>query len=690
MMPQHSHHRDKHSAFAAEIANKPRSAAHNGSFLLITVLFSAVCMTLFASIDLFILFIAVMALSMRVLLYFGKYQHVPNTLFINLVAIISGGYLVYASMELPLLRTMINLLVLASSLKIMVLNTQKDLLAIFLALLFLTTLGIIHQPHVLFLLFYLVIIGALLLCLAMHFAPKQRMRQRLKQLGILVAQSLPICALLFVLLPPLPPFWEMPQPQSNSTGLTDVIKPGSIASLAKSTDLAFSASFADPQSVPKYHERYWPALTLDTFDGAQWTSSEDEITPRLQSAPEAEPQSALTAKATRDSHYRVFLLPNDTRYLPSLAMPLSMSATNPHIYVTANATVAALIPLTRTSEYSVTSRISASLSETAAQRDITRYVQIPTSMSNPKTQAWVAAQHLNNVYQWVAFFNNYLLDQNFQYTLEPPLMTEDGIDAFLFEHRTGFCSHYASAMGYVLRLAGYPTRLVAGYQGGETVNDNTMLIYQYDAHAWLEVLTPDQGWLRLDPTATIAPTRVRQNLLDALTERQEDTSWAGMHHHLRGEWQQAMHAQMRYWQTKWQANLLSFDKADHQHLVNWLLNALHLDNVLILGVLGLIMIGLSLGLYSLWTRRQKYPTDPVLAYYVKAKQHCIKRLGERSTLAASNMPPHTFQKWVMDQHTRLGVALLPLSNALEKHLYQGSKTVNIEDVKDAWRQLKRI
>ncbi len=35
-------------------------------------------------------------------------------------------------------------------------------------------------------------------------------------------------------------------------------------------------------------------------------------------------------------------------------------------------------------------------------------------------------------------------------------------------------------------------------------------VRQYDEHAWTEVWMPGQGWLRIDPTAAVAPQRVQR------------------------------------------------------------------------------------------------------------------------------------------------------------------------------------
>ena len=71
----------------------------------------------------------------------------------------------------------------------------------------------------------------------------------------------------------------------------------------------------------------------------------------------------------------------------------------------------------------------------------------------------------------------------------------------------------------MMRAAGVPARVVAGYQGGE-VNPlgDYMIVRQSDAHAWTEVWLAERGWVRVDPTAAVAPQRIEQNLDSALRE----------------------------------------------------------------------------------------------------------------------------------------------------------------------------
>jgi hypothetical protein len=54
-----------------------------------------------------------------------------------------------------------------------------------------------------------------------------------------------------------------------------------------------------------------------------------------------------------------------------------------------------------------------------------------------------------------------------------------------------------------------PARVVTGYQGGERNDvDGFWVVRQRDAHAWAEVWLAGRGWVRVDPTAAVAPGRI--------------------------------------------------------------------------------------------------------------------------------------------------------------------------------------
>ena len=127
------------------------------------------------------------------------------------------------------------------------------------------------------------------------------------------------------------------------------------------------------------------------------------------------------------------------------------------------------------------------------------------------------AAYVNRLLGW-------LNEEEFYYTLEPPLLGQHTVDDFLFRTRRGFCEHYASSFAFLLRAAGIPARIVAGYQGGQlNPLGNHLQVRQYDAHVWVEAWLPGQGWVEFDPTAAVAPARIELGLEQALAGFNEQT-----------------------------------------------------------------------------------------------------------------------------------------------------------------------
>ncbi|HSL91312.1 MAG TPA: DUF3488 and transglutaminase-like domain-containing protein, partial [Candidatus Limnocylindrales bacterium] len=88
----------------------------------------------------------------------------------------------------------------------------------------------------------------------------------------------------------------------------------------------------------------------------------------------------------------------------------------------------------------------------------------------------------------------------YRYTIVDPAAS---VREFLFARRAGFCEHYATALALLLRAAGIPARVAAGYMGGEWSDIGKYLIVrQSDAHAWTEAWI-DGRWVTLDSTPSL-------------------------------------------------------------------------------------------------------------------------------------------------------------------------------------------
>jgi transglutaminase-like putative cysteine protease len=70
-------------------------------------------------------------------------------------------------------------------------------------------------------------------------------------------------------------------------------------------------------------------------------------------------------------------------------------------------------------------------------------------------------------------------------------------------YRTGYCEQFAGAMALMARTLNIPARLALGFTPGEVVDQNGdeyIYVRAKNAHAWVELYIPGQGWLRFDPT----------------------------------------------------------------------------------------------------------------------------------------------------------------------------------------------
>jgi hypothetical protein len=157
--------------------------------------------------------------------------------------------------------------------------------------------------------------------------------------------------------------------------------------------------------------------------------------------------------------------------------------------------------------------------------------------------------------------------QPFYYTLTPPKLADNSVDAFLFDTKRGFCGHYASAFATLMRAAGIPARVVTGYQGG-TFNRfaDYWILRQSDAHAWTEIWIDGRGWLRIDPTSAIAPSRVERGLSDAASADGPLISrWQR-----RTPWLADTRLRLDALRQLWRERILLFDQDSQQKVLEWL------------------------------------------------------------------------------------------------------------------------
>lgn len=324
--------------------------------------------------------------------------------------------------------------------------------------------------------------------------PGGRMRGHLRLSAKIMAQALPLMAILFFLFPRIhSSFWGF-SGRMGKTGFSDEIAPGQLASLVESNEIAFRTEFKG--TVPDSRHMYWRGIVFWKFDGKKWR--EGLSVPTLYK----QPRSGETVE------YAVVLEPRRSRRIFALDLPVSRP---PRTQVLADYTLLSRRYITKKMRFELKSRIAYTSTGNLELWEQSAPFQLPEEgghKARALAEKWAGEAGDDSeaiVKKAVRYFQN----NGFAYSLKSPILGDDPIDEFLFETRKGYCEHYASAFAFLLRAADVPCRLVGGYLGGElNPYGGYVIIRESDAHVWTEVWLQNRGWVRIDPTLAVAPRRI--------------------------------------------------------------------------------------------------------------------------------------------------------------------------------------
>jgi len=336
--------------------------------------------------------------------------------------------------------------------------------------------------------------------------------ESLRTAATLVGQALPLMLVLFLFFPRVAPLWSVPLPGGPRTGMTDRVAPGDIASLTRSDEIVLRAEFENV--VPPSADLYWRGLVYSRYEAGVWSS----LAPPARAA-EAD-TGAMATPTPGATAYRYEVLQEPTQEVWLFALE-TVAPRSPGVSLTRDFRLVADEPVHGLFRFEAAAypRLRTDLDLPAWLRR--RETQLPAA-DNPRMREFAAALRARypDAPAYLDAVLTYIREEPYRYTLRPPLAQgPHPIDEFWFDTRAGFCSHFAGAFVYLARLADIPARMVGGYQGGR-VNPVTghLVVRQYDAHAWAEVWLPGAGWVRVDPTAAVAPARIEQGLDAALSE----------------------------------------------------------------------------------------------------------------------------------------------------------------------------
>jgi transglutaminase-like putative cysteine protease len=580
------------------VFSQPTSVA----VLMLCIAFSFILFTLTAPLMTWVIMLSGCAVIVR-MAGLSTLNSLPTTRTVNLLAILAVFALSWFGFSVGLLDSMINLLTVACALKIMLVEKKRDFHLLICTCLFLIGCGFISSLSVFAWIGYTGILALLLFATAIYHGAGIPKSKSIKFVTVLIVQAFPIALLLFLLLPQLPPLWQMPTSKSTETGLSDTVTPGDIASLASSSELAFSVTFESAEEVPDAPSRYWRAMTLEHFDGKTWSISDKRKQAEQQLAymGKSSPLSVLAEEDTPQViSYELIVEPTQQSWLFALA-PSTPNNRENSIFVRSlfDFTLRANSPISSKKAFYLRYYPNAQITSGIGNFESQLNLQVSIN-GNPQARAW--GQTLSKQYSSAQQVVNAIMREfnqgGFRYTLSPNAMPTDPIDRFLFEERSGFCAHYAGAMVYVLRAAGVPARMVTGYQGGSALNDNVLQVRQYDAHAWVEAFI-DGVWVRHDPTSMVAPSRLTLGLeraLEELGESREASILGDLSNTAIFATLQSWLQQLDYSWSKW---VLGFDNAAQTNMLEDLLGSLTPQKMRVVFLSAIGLIGLILALYFL-------------------------------------------------------------------------------------------
>lgn len=329
--------------------------------------------------------------------------------------------------------------------------------------------------------------------------------RRLGAVARMTAIGLPVAMATFWLFPRLgTPAWGVPERALARPGLSDSMSPGEWLDIIGDETPALRVKFFGP--APPRDAMYFRGPVLWDYDGRTWTAS--DMTRALPPAP-------LRPGPNRYD-YELELEPTDRSMMVALDLlldaPTGTRLDRDHSLRTRE-------PLTSLTRWRLQSAMPAAFEPDLDPALRARALRLPANF-NPRTLAlaerWRAeagtgaqadAALVARSLQWIR--------AEFAYTLDTPLPGRDAVDEFLFDYKAGFCEHFSGAFVVLMRAAGVPARVVTGYTGGyRNPLGDYWLVRRSDAHAWAEVWLPERGWVRVDPTAAVAPERIYDTLDD--------------------------------------------------------------------------------------------------------------------------------------------------------------------------------
>jgi len=329
-------------------------------------------------------------------------------------------------------------------------------------------------------------------------------------------------------------------PGTAKSGFTEQFQLGAFQKILEDPSIAFRVETQDVSSFPE--TPYWRMLVLDIYENGQFSRNE-ELVKQLRAPVVTTAYHFVSNRMIENpgnfngNEWTIYLEGSVSRYLPFSGSFRSIefqsiqqlridpvfgtfNIRNPSSQVVAYRLqhVESEIPFRSSSldsrlsglhwrvfsseesqpsaAYPV-SAISATLSS-----DDARYLESIADRIRKSTASLDPRLSLSSIIQGVVDYlqknHSYSLEvQNNKYSNE----SHDPVIEWMKKGDSGYCEYFAAAAALLFRANDIPSRVVTGFAGGEWNRNRTVFtVRNLNAHAWCEVYSTEEGWVRVDPT----------------------------------------------------------------------------------------------------------------------------------------------------------------------------------------------
>jgi len=391
-----------------------------------------------------------------------------------------------------------------------------------------------------------------------------------------------------------------------------------------------------PENIPAANDLYFRGSTLYPDKEYEWKEFNNYTA------------KEKLVEAQRITSYNMILYPHGKKWIYPLALPLTSPKKTS---LQKDYTILSDKEIYKQKRFSLQSALSYKLlshyTDDALDYNKTLYPRTYKSLKELQNSDLSVEQKAQKLIQ-------IFLEKELAYTTKPKdLDPQNIIDSFLFDSKKGYCTHFASAFAISARIVGIPSRVVSGYKADYTNRvENYLIVKQKDAHAWVELYLPSNGWTRFEPTAT---AYINLDLKEEKKGLQNNKVFQSINN-------QFMY--IKYLISNW---ILGFDRLKQLAILDALLN----DTVYLLKFIFSIFALIALSLLLFYLVRSSKPKSPL----DKQTAFLLKILSKKELLKKEN---ETMEQFLNRAQSKLNISLKEISKLYHESKYSKNKEVLIQ------------